>query len=266
VKYAKFERLVLLVIAVAMVGMAVSMLVHKTDGVEVAGHLLMLAVILSSLYGGKRGALSGFLASSAVYIAVRLIWRDGFTYGVALQLTAAKLAAYAVLSLLCVYLRTQFRYLFVKLESQDLVDDETQLGNHRFLLREVDLRVKEWDRYQKPFSLVSFSFGDDLLRSMKKRGFNVLRDVSLSILKGDTRSVDELARVENDLYALLPNVGREGAQACAARLEWRMRAYLDRAAGGKLGEPSLSVSILSYPEDAEAVEGLLSRLREMETA
>lgn len=265
-KYAKFERLMLLVVVVAVAVMAVSMLVRKTDGVEVVGHLLMIAVILSSLYGGKTGALLGFLASAALYIAIRLVWRDGFDYGVIIQLTVAKIAVYGVLSLICAYLRTQFRYLFVKLESQDLVDDETQLGNHRFLFRELDYRVKEWDRYQKPFSLVSFSFDQDLLRGSKKRGFNVLRDVSLGVLKSDTRSVDELARVGSELHALLPNVGREGARACATRLEAKIRSYLERAAGGGLHEDSLSVSVLSYPEDREAVEGLLSRLREMETS
>lgn len=262
-RYAKFERLILLVLTVSVAGMAVAMIVQKTDGVEVFGHLLMLVVIVSSLYWGKRGALMGFLASLAVYIAARLIWRGSFSYGAASQLIVAKLLVYGVLSLLCYHLRTQFRYFFVKLEQQDFIDDETQIGNARFLLQELSSRINEYERYQKPFSLVAFSFDRDFLSAMKKRDINVLRDVTVTILKHDTRAVDELAREGNRLFAILPNVGPEGAQACSRRLWDKLRGYLSQHGGEDVGR-LVELIIYAYPEDKEEVEKMVSRLREGE--
>jgi hypothetical protein len=262
-RYAKFERLVLLVITLAVVIMAISMVVQRTDGVEVFGHLLMLAVIVCSLYGGKRGALLGFLACLAAYIAVRLLWLGDCSAGTAVQLILVKLAVYGALALLCHHMRAQFRYFFVKMERQDLVDDETQLGNARFLLQELTDRINEYERYEKPFSLVCFAVDDGFVSAMKARRVSVLRDLATNVLKSDTRAVDELVREGNRLFAILPNVGMEGAQACARRLSEKARSYLSQAGEGD-GDKSLEVSVLAYPEAREEIDGLLARLRESE--
>ncbi len=257
-RYAKFERLVLMVIAVAVAIMALSMVLQKTDGVEVFGHLLMLAVILSSIYGGKRGALLGPLACLAAYTVARVVWLGGYSGGVAAQLIAMKLFAYGLLALLCHHVRTQFRYFFVKMEQQDLVDDETQVGNARFLKQELSRCIGEHERYQKPFSLVLFSFEEGFLSAMGNKGVSALRDLTATVFKPDTRSVDEIARVGNRICALLPNVGREGAEVCARRLAGKVRAYLSRQEGG--GESQLEVTVLGYPEDREKVEEILAGL------
>ncbi len=262
-RYAKFERLILLVISVAVVIMAISMVVQKTDGVEVFGHLLMLAVIVCSLYGGKRGAFLGFLACIAAYTAVRLVWIGDYSAGTATQLILVKLGIYGILAALCYHIRSQFRYFFVKMEQQDLIDDETQLGNARFLLNELTNRINEYQRYEKPFSLVLFALEEGFLSSMKEKNVSVLRDVATNVLKHDTRAVDELAREGNRLFALLPNVGREGAQACARRLTEKLRSYLSQQGDGD-GERFVSVSVLAYPEDQEDIERMLARLQESE--
>lgn len=262
-RYAKFERLVLLVITVAVAIMAISMILQRTDGVEVFGHLLMLAVIVCSLYGGKKGALLGFLASFAAYTAVRLIWLGDCSAGTAAQLILMKLAIYGVLALICYYMRSQFRYFFVKMEQQDLVDDETQLGNARFFLRELTHRINEYQRYEKPFSLVCFAVDEGFVSAMKDKKVSVLRDLAANVLKHDTRAVDELAREGNRLFAILPNVGMEGARACARRLSEKARAYLSQLGEGD-GEERLEVSVIAYPDAQEDIERLLARLRESE--
>lgn len=262
-RYAKFERLVLLVITLAVVIMAVSMIVQRTDGVEVFGHLLMLAVIVSSLYGGKRGALFGFLACLAAYIAARLLWLGDYSPGTAIQLILVKLAVYGALALLCHHMRSQFRYFFVKMERQDLLDDETQLGNARFLLQELTNRINEYERYEKSFSLVCFTLDEGFVSAMRNKRVSVLRDLATNVLKPDTRAVDELAREGNRLFAILPNVGMEGAQACARRLWGKACAYLSQLGEGD-GEKHVEVSVLAYPEAREDIEGMLTRLREKE--
>lgn len=262
-RYAKFERIVILVIAFAIAVMAAAMIVRKTDGVEVFGHVLMLVVIVSSLYWSSRGALASFSLCFAAYTAARVIWRGEFGAGTLAQLIAAKFVAYGVLALLCAYMRRQFRYFFVKMESQDLVDDETQIGNERFLLRELSARINENQRYETPFSLVAFSLDGDFVREMKSsQGVNVLRDISTSILKNDTRSVDELAREGDNLVVILPCVGREGAQVCGRRLQEKIRKYLEQHQHD--GEPDrvLKLAVYEYPEDKGEIESLLSRLKE----
>jgi GGDEF domain-containing protein len=259
-KYAKFERLVILIIVIAVAVMAAAMAVRKTDAVEIAGHLLMIGVIISSLYWGKKGALLSFSICLGGYTAARLAVPGDFSSSTLAQLIAAKLVVYGLLAFICMYMRTQFRYFFVKLEREDLIDDETQVGNERFLLQEITSLLDEYERYGIPFSLVEFAVDSDLLRESKGReGGSLLRDISVSILKNDTRSVDELARFENRLVVLLPNIGREGAEACGKRLASRIEHYLENR---NVPTESFSLSIYSYPRDEKAVEGWVRQLRE----
>jgi GGDEF domain-containing protein len=259
-KYAKFERIVILVIAIAIAVMAAAMLVQKTDGVEIFGHVMMLVVIVASLYWGKRGAVISFSACFASYTAARLIWIGDFGYGTATQLIIAKFLVYGILALLCSYMRIQFRYFFVKMEHQDLIDDETQIGNERFLAKELASRINENERYDIPFSLLEFSLDEEFVSGMRTRGVSVMRDLSTSVLKSETRSVDELARARSDLMVILPSVGREGAQVCAKRLETKMRKYLEQLQRDGGMERILSLAIYEYPQDKAEVDALLGRL------
>lgn len=259
-RYAKFERMILLVMTIAIVVMAVGMVLQKTDAVEVLGHLLMLAVIVASLYGGRRGALTSLLISFAIYLISRLVWQGEFSAGELAQLIAAKFLIYGILALICSYIRVQFQYFFVKMEEQDLVDDETQIGNARFLLREIKQRMLEYERYQKPFSLVVFSFNPDFLSRTRKKEISLLRDITVNVLKSDTRAVDELARAGNRLVVLLPNVGREGAQVCGTRLQEKINGL--PVFREKESSPTMEVLVISYPEDNDAVDEFLSRLED----
>ncbi len=259
-RYAQFERFILLVMSVAILAMAVAMVVQKTDGVEVLGHALMLVVIVASLYRGRGGALLSFAVCLAIYVVFRLVWRGDLTPGVLAELVGGKFLFYGVLALLCTHIRVQFRYFFVKMEQQDLLDDETQLGNERFLLREITRQIQEHDRYRNPFSLVMFSFDPTLISSSREKGGSVLRDVSVNVLKRNTRSVDELAREGDQLVVLLPHVGPEGARSCASRLQERMRDLL--SSRGWVYESGLKTTVLAYPEDREEIEAYLARLKE----
>jgi GGDEF domain-containing protein len=259
-KYARFERIVILVITIAIAVMAAAMVVQKTDGVEVFGHAMMLVVIVASLYWGKRGAIFSFLACFSAYTAARLIWIGDFSYSTAIQLIAAKFLVFGILALLCSYMRMQFRYFFVKMEHQDFIDDETQIGNERFLVKELASRINENERYDIPFSVIDFSLDDGFVADLRDRGVSVLRDLSTSVLKSDTRSVDELARNRNDLLVILPSVSREGAQVCGKRLETRMRKHLGQHLHDGDMERILNLAIYEYPGDKAEVDALLARL------
>ncbi len=265
-RYAKFERIVILLIAIAIAAMSIAMIVQKTDGIEVFGHALMIVIIVSSLYWNRKGALASFLLCFGTYTAMRLAWRGDFTAGTAVQLIAAKLLIYLLLAFICIYMRSQFRYFFVKMESQDLIDDETQIGNERFLLRELTARIDENERYETPFSIVTIRLDEEFLRGMQaEKGVSVLRDISTSILKSDTRSVDELARDGSSLVVILPCVGREGAQVCGKRLEEKVRRYLEQHLQGRETEKAVSLDIYQYPEDKGEIGSLVARLSDAVT-
>ncbi|MDY6795330.1 MAG: diguanylate cyclase [Actinomycetota bacterium] len=262
-KYAQFERIVILVIVIAVAVMAAAMIVQKTDAVEVTGHVMMIVVIVSSLYWGKRGALASFLLCFTAYTIARLVFIGDFSYGTAAQLIAAKFAVYGVLALLCSYMRNQFRYFFVKLEHQDFIDDETQIGNETFLIKELTDRIDENDRYNIPFSVVNFTLNDSYIDEMRKsEGISVLRDISLTIMKNDTRSVDELARSGNNLMVILPSVGRDGARICGKRLENKIHRYIERHLANGDAETMLNLVIYEYPENKKEVESILDTLRD----
>lgn len=263
-KYAKFERIVVLVIAITVAVMAAAMIVNKTDGVEIAGHALMLVIIVSSLYWGRRGAVGSFLLCFGSYVIARLIWTEGFGYGTIFQLIMAKLLVYCLLALLCSYTRTQFRDYFVKMESEDFIDDETQLGNERFLLKELTSRINENERYGITFSLIDFNFDKRLIDGMRKgKDTSLLRDVGVSILQADTRNVDRLGRSENRLIVVLPSVGRAGAMVCARRLESKIQDYLQQFDPDVIFERVVKETILEYPEDKARVVEVLAQMREI---
>jgi hypothetical protein len=262
-KYAKFERIVVLVIIITIAVMAAAMIVHKTDGVEIVGHVLMIVVIVCSLYWGERGALGSFLFCFITYSVLRLAWPGDFNYGTIFQLIMAKFLVFGILALLCSYIRTQFRYYFVKMESEDFIDDETQLGNARFLIKELTSRIHENERYAIIFSLIDFSFDQRLIDGMRKdHDTNLLRDIGVSILKADTRTVDELGRFDNQLFVVLPSVGRAGAMVCAGRLEFKIQEYLQQHIPDMEMEKVVKQNILEYPEDKAKVVEILAQLRE----
>ncbi len=263
-KYAKFEMIIFLVLIVVILGMSAAMLVQKTDAVEVAGQALMLVVIIAGLNWGYRGGLVAFLSCLAVYAGLRLglQGRYDLTTAALWGLIAAKFIVYGVLMLLCSHMRSQLRYFFVKLEHHDFIDDETQIGNKRFLLKELTSRINENERYEVPFSLVSFTLDEGFLEKAKGvKGANVLRDISTSILKNDTRSVDELARTGNRLVVILPCVRREGADVCCRRLEGKLRKYLEHLTVDSELERSYQVGVFEYPDDRADIESMVNALR-----
>ncbi len=187
----------------------------------------MLVVISRQLELGLQGRASGLRACFVLYAGLRLGFKgDDMTTQVGLgahrrQIRHLRGTDPALLATCA----TSLRYFFVKMEHHDYIDDETQIGNKRFLLKELTSRIDENERYEVPFSLVAFTIDQDFLEQDQggPSGASILRDISTSILKNDTRSVDELARLDNQLVVILPCVRRDGANVCCKRLESKMQ-------------------------------------------
>ncbi len=261
-KYAKFQQIIFGIMIAVIVATSVAMMVHKPDAVEIIGQVLILATIVAGMNWGYRAGIPTAAVSLALYTGLRLGFRGEIRTSALWELIAFKAVIYAVLSLLCSHMHNQLRYFFIKLEHQDFIDDETQIGNRRFLLKELTSRINENERYEIPFSLITFTLNPDLLDLLKStRGVNALRDISTSILKNDTRSVDELARLDNNLLVILPSTRKDGAKVCCRRLEGKLMRYLEHHfSNGELQEAVRS-RILEYPEDREDIDELVNSIR-----
>lgn len=270
-KYSRFERIVIVIIMIAVLSISVAIMIQlQADRVdEIVGHMLILPIIAASLHWGKKGALISALGSFAIYFSLR-VWDVGawsFSDPI-VQLMIAKVFTYSLLSVMCAYMHSQFRYLFVKMENHDYIDDETQIGNGKFLLKELTSRINENERYQIPFSVILCSLNPTLVSGLKqRRNVNVIKDVSNSILKNDTRTVDELARVNNEFVVILPSTKKDGAEICSGRLNFKMKKYMDHLLDNGDSEKSFDMEIYTYPDDSEEIERLLMGLRsELEEA
>jgi GGDEF domain-containing protein len=262
-KYAKFQQIIFGIMILVILATSVAMMVHKPDAVEIIGQILILATIISGMNWGYRAGIPVTAACIALYIGLRLGFRGEMTTSAILELIAFKGVIYAVLGLLCSHMHNQMRYFFVKLEHQDFIDDETQIGNKRFLLKELTSRINENERYEIPFSLVTFTLNPELVDLLKSsRGVSVLRDISTSILKNDTRSVDELARLDNHLLVILPSTRKDGAAVCCRRLEGKMLRYLEHHFSNGELHRAMQSRILEYPEDRKEIEELVGSIRE----
>ncbi len=264
-KYSRFVQIISLVLVLVIVGMSISLIIRKIDGIEVLGQALTLAVIIAALFQGYRWGVSSLLLCLALYVPLRLALKDDLTTSAAVQLVIAKVITYGALALLCSFLHTRLRYFFIQAEKENLVDRETEIGNRRFLLRELVSCINLHDRYERPFSLVTFTFLPEFLEKMKKnKKISVLRDISLSILKKDTRAVDELARYENQLMAILPYTRIEGASICGKRLENKIKKYLEGHLENGEVDQILTINIYSYPQDKQEFDSLLKKLGYLE--
>jgi len=261
-KYAKFQQIIFGIMILVILATSLAMAVHKPDAVEIIGQVLILAIIVAGMNWGYRMGIPAIVASIALYGGLRLGLRGELSTAALWELLAFKCVIYTVLGLLCSHMHNQMRYLFVKLEHQDFIDDETQIGNKRFLLKELTSRINENERYEIPFSLVTFTLNPEMVDMLKtSRGVSVLRDISTSILKNDTRSVDELARVESRLLVILPSTRKDGATVCCRRLEGKMLRYLEHHFSDGELHKAMQVQVLEYPEDRQEIESLVSSLR-----
>ncbi len=264
-KYSRFVQIISLVLVLVIIGMSISLIVRKIDGIEVLGQVLALVVIMAALFQGYRWGLASFLLCLALYVPLRLLLKDDLTTSAAVQLAIAKVITYGALALLCSFLHSRLRYFFVQAEKENMVDRETQIGNKRFLLRELISCINLHARYERPFSLVSFTFQPEFLERMKKeKRISILKDISLSILKKDTRAVDELARCDNQLMAILPYTRIEGAHVCGKRLEDKIKRYLESHLDNGEVNQVLSINVYSYPQDKEEFDNLLEKLGYLE--
>lgn len=199
----------------------------------------------------------GFLIATAVYGAVAFgIHANG--YGSTAWMFLLRVVIYAVVAFVAAELNVRYRYLFVKLEHHDYVDDVTGLYNSRYLSKLIERQMSEFDRYGSEFSLTSFTVRDDLLSRLPRSArHRLVKELGNSVIRGNIRGADEAARVDGAKFTILfPNTDFDEATCATIRVKGKISSYIGNLGVQNDDGDSIVTEILEYPRDRDVIENL----------
>lgn len=255
-KYSRFEILALGVVAAAVVGTIFATASSSNRAADVVGQLMILATLFGGLHYGRKGALGSFLAATALYAVFAFCFRGSIDAGTAVQLFLIRTVVFGLVALVAGEINVRLKYLFVKLEHHDYVDNATQLYNSKYMAKLIDKYISEFDRYGSKFSLAIFTVNPGLLAALKRKTREKLvKDLGNSVIRGNIRGADEAARLEGTTFSVLfPNTGLDGAACASLRVKGKISGYLDRH-GLETGDSmAVELTVLEYPRDKDEVE------------
>ena len=173
---------------------------------------------------------------------------------VGINLTALILLSYSGMAISKVQRET--RDAAIRLST---VDSLTDLYNRAFLFNAVEREIQRSRRFKRGFCLLMMDL--DGLKSINDRyghyhGDIVLRAVAHIIREG-SRSVDVTARYGGDEFvALLPETESSGAYIVAEKIRQGVTELAVEAAGQQV-TTSLSIGVVSFPEDGQTADELM---------
>jgi diguanylate cyclase (GGDEF)-like protein len=173
---------------------------------------------------------------------------------VAINLTALLLLAYSGMVVSRVQSRT--REAAIRLST---VDSLTDLYNRAFFFNAVDHEIQRGRRYRRGFCLLMMDL--DGLKSVNDRYGHYQGDVVLRVvaelIRTGLRGVDVAARYGGDEFvALLPETDPSGAYVVAEKIRQLVSELLIESAGHRIAT-SLSIGVVSYPDDGETADELM---------
>ncbi|MFI5259422.1 MAG: GGDEF domain-containing protein [Candidatus Limnocylindrales bacterium] len=217
----------------------------------VAGSALVASPAMTVLLTIETVGAFGIAALSGPIDAASL--QDTLTR-LAINLTALVLISYA--SLVIARVQRQTRDAAVRLST---VDSLTDLYNRAFFFNAVDREIQRGRRFRRGFCLLMMDL--DGLKSINDRyghyqGDVILRGVA-QLIRAGLRSIDVAARYGGDEFvALLPETDPTGAYVVAEKIR-QMVSELLVEAGGQQITTSLSIGVVSYPDDGKTGDELM---------
>jgi diguanylate cyclase (GGDEF)-like protein len=173
---------------------------------------------------------------------------------VGINLTALVLLSYAGMIISRVQGRT--RDAAIRLST---VDSLTDLYNRAYLFNSVDREIQRSRRFRRGFCLLMMDL--DGLKGINDhyghyQGDLVLRMVARTI-KANLRNVDVAARYAGDEFvALLPETDPSGAYVVAEKIRQGVAEMLVEAGGQEI-PTSVSIGVVSYPDDGGTADELM---------
>ena len=173
---------------------------------------------------------------------------------VGINLTALLLLAY--LGMVVARVQRKTRQAAIRLST---VDSLTDLFNRGYFFNVVDHEIQRGQRFRRGFCLLMMDL--DGLKSINDRfghyqGDVVLRGVS-QLIRAGLRGIDVAARYGGDEFvALLPETDPSGAYVVAEKIRQMVSELLIQSGGHQI-TTSLSIGVVSYPEDGQTADELM---------
>lgn len=173
---------------------------------------------------------------------------------VGVNLTALVLLAYSGMIIARVQRRT--RDAAIRLST---VDSLTELYNRAYLFKAVDREIDRGRRFRRGFCLLMIDL--DGLKAINDRFGHYQGDIILrgmaQVIKANIRAIDVAARYGGDEFvALLPETDPSGAFVAAEKIRLVASEMLVEADGQQIST-SLSIGVVSYPEDGHTADELM---------
>lgn len=254
--YERFERLVLSVGAVVIIGVMLVSVGRQAVIEELIGQVVLLCTLIGAVHWGRKGGFVAAVAASLAYFAVRVptvVAAGGMNLDIASML-GIRIAAYGIIGILGGELCGRMRYVLARLEDSSSVDECTRVYNQAAIGRSLAVAHGQFVRYDIPCAVVIVTLSPRLtadLRPIRQR--TLLRRVADHI-RNDVRLVDEIGRLGDGAFMLvLPHTSRAGGLTAAERLRNGLREML----GAR--EESVTVEVFGAPENLDAIESMVER-------
>lgn len=262
-KYASFERLVLVLGGASVLAIIAFTYGSKLFLYEVVAQVLLFGVLFSAVHWGRRGGFIASLAASIAYIAIRIPLLPAetgpTTETVAVILT--RVLAYGLVGIVGGELATRMKYVLAGLETSSSIDPWSGIYNQSAFARLLENAQARFERYREPFSVVLINLASDADDSPRQSKQRALVRSAASAIRNDIRLVDEAGRLDDGQFVvLLPHTLRTGGVVVTERLESGVRATLGARA------TAVSTRCLCPAEDSSALSELLTQIHETSAA
>lgn len=257
-KYARLERLVLLLAGAAILGdLAISLSKGSLDAVEVLAEALLFGVLVCAVHFGLRVGSVAAIAAALAYVFLRLPQlSDGPLTPPELLGLAARIISFGVVGIVGGELSMRLRYSLTRMEGHVAIDDWSRVYNQRYVLSELEQGRLRHDRYGEPISVIVVTLAASLFTGFRPGRHRALVRGVADHIRGDVRMVDEVGRLEDGRFVVvLPHTPKEGGVVVRDRIASGVRSTL----GAR--DESVEAACLSLPEDAQAFEALICSLK-----
>lgn len=257
--YQRFERLVIGIGAVVVIGMVAVSLTNGARLADVAAAVMLLVVLVVAVHYGRKLGMYAAVVASAFFVLLLVPEMSAQT---GLQLDpilgiAARIGAFGVVGILGGEAAARMQYVLTRLDDNSALDSWSHAYNQRFASIALDRARARYARYGELFSVVVITLSDAITAELSSKRKQAIARAVANLLRGDVRMVDEVARLEDGRFmVLLPHTPREGGLVVTDRLGQGVRQVV----GAK--PASVTTECFGAAEDAVALSSLAFELAE----